>query len=165
MSRFGAAPVMRTAAVIVIGSNPGASKFSCHSPDRATTKMKRPRSSVAVVNVMGETPGIPPVAARTIAPLIGPPVSSRTTPEIRLVWATAGAAITNATAAANTEVRLVSMGEVYRTGYERCERCDRLIGGPGAGREATAHFRGFCRGKLPIRRADAADFILRPDRP
>ena len=69
---------------IVCGSNPGASIVSRHSPERTTTKTKRPRSSVAVVSVTGAALlTVPPVSARTVAPRMVEPVSSRTTPPMR----------------------------------------------------------------------------------
>src|SRR5437588_401444 len=112
-SRFGAAPVNLTLAEMVLGSKPGASNVSFQSPDRATTKMNRPRSSVAAVSAVGDAVGVPPVSARTMAPRMGPPVSSRTTPAMRLVdWACAVPADISANAAAAPK-SLVIMGEVY----------------------------------------------------
>src|SRR5438105_435031 len=83
------------------------------SPDRATTKMKRPRSSVAAVSVY---PVPPPISPRTIAPRMGSPVSSRTTPAMRLVWAFAAPLEHSTNAAANTERKGLDMEEVYQLG-------------------------------------------------
>ena len=90
-SRFGAAPPRRTLERDRLGSNPGASIVRRHSPERITTKTKRPRSSVAVVSVTGAAlVYVPPVSARTVAPRMVAPVSSRTTPPMRLVCAKRG---------------------------------------------------------------------------
>ena len=71
------------------------------SPDRMTTNTNRPRSSVAVVNVTGAAVvAVPPVSARTVAPRIVDPVSSRTTPPIRFC-ARSGVDTASAIAAAN----------------------------------------------------------------
>src|SRR3954462_3478672 len=95
---FGA-PIVETLSLPASGPNPGACAENDHWPDFRPMIEKRPLSSVVAVKLLGDAPGF---SAVTVAPLIGLPASSLTTPPTRPVWAAATAAHATTISAAIT---------------------------------------------------------------
>jgi hypothetical protein len=76
------APMVDTFNLPVSGAKPGACAANDHEPDLRPMIEKRPLSSVVAVKLLGDAAGF---SAVTVAPLIGLPASSLTTPPTRPV--------------------------------------------------------------------------------
>ena len=81
------------------GPKPGACAVNDHGPDFRPMIENRPLSSVVAVKLLGDAFGF---SAVTVAPLIGLPASSLTTPPTRPVWAATFAASARTNSAAST---------------------------------------------------------------
>ncbi len=79
-------PIVDTFILPDSGAKPGACAVNVHPPDRRPMIEKRPLSSVVAVKLLGDAFGF---SAVTVAPLIGWPPSSLTTPPTRPVCAAA----------------------------------------------------------------------------
>src|SRR5471030_1839031 len=95
---FGA-PIVETFSFPVSGPMPGACAENDQEPDFSPMIEKRPLSSVVAVKLLGDAAGF---SAVTVAPLIGLPASSLTTPPTRPVWADTAPATATTNSAAST---------------------------------------------------------------